>query len=155
MTEICMFISKIGWKVLKYCFCYFNCKHRKLFLSLPTQWHHFKTFSTFSLHKKGKIEGRKEIKSWLLTSENSKQSKLYNNSMKVGDVISMEWIRGGSGRAAQGKWLCAVAGAKDSIPGGNLSEPTCLKAANNLDVQFGESQLVAAHKDLCVCCDCD
>lgn len=41
-------------RVLKYCFCYFNCKYRKLFLSLPTQWHHFKRFFLhFCYTKKG------------------------------------------------------------------------------------------------------
>lgn len=48
-------------------------------------------FQDFFLHfhytKRGKIKGRKESKPWLLTSENSKQSKLCNNSMKVEDVI--------------------------------------------------------------------
>lgn len=35
------------------------------------------------------------------------------------------------------------------------SETKCLKAANSLDVPFGESQLAAIHKDLRVYCDYD
>lgn len=48
------------------------------------------------------------------------------------------------------KWYCPVAWSKTSIAGEQLSQRKCLKTANNLDVQFGESQLAAVHKDLCL-----
>lgn len=42
-----------------------------------------------------------------------------------------------------------------SIAGERISQTKCLKAASNLHVQLGESQLAAVHEDLCVCHDYD
>lgn len=62
VIEIRMLTSQIRWKkVLKNCFCYFNWKYRRLFLSLPIQWPHFKTFFNFFITQEGEKlkEGKK------------------------------------------------------------------------------------------------
>ena len=58
-------------------------------------------FSTFSLQKKGENR-RKERKSWLLTSENSKHVKVIKyNFMKMRDVVSIDMNQGRFWKAEQ------------------------------------------------------